>query len=126
MSYRGVALAIGLSLASAGLAAGCAWRAARLSDQAAWLLARGTAEAAEYTSTFDGRHVDQELVTFQQRRAVLERAHRWQRGTTALAMVSALAVVASYLAYLLVRLQEQRLQAPEDSAPGSRAALQVR
>jgi hypothetical protein len=126
VSYRSVALALGFSLASAGLAAGCALRASSFSDQAAWLLARGTAEAAEYTSTFDGRHVDQELATFQERRAVLERAHRWQGGATALAMISVLAVVAGYLAYLLVRLQEQRLRFPEDGVPASRTVLQVR
>lgn len=126
MSYRGVALAIGLSVGSAGLAAGCAWRAERLASQATWLLARGVAEASEYTDTFDGRHIDQELVTFQQRRAVLERAHRWQRGSIALVLAAALAIIAGYAAYLLVRLQEQRLLNPEDGAPASRTALQVR
>ena len=121
MGYRGVALAIGLSVGSAGLAAGCAWRAERLASQATWLLARGVAEASEYTDTFDGRHIDRELVTFQQRRAVLERAHQWQRGSIALAMAAALAIVASYLFYLLARLDQQRL--PDE---GAHTALQVR
>lgn len=121
MSYRGVALAIGLSVASAVLAAGCAWRAHHLASQASWLMARGVAEAAEYTNTFDGTHVDRELVTFQERRAVLERAHLWQRGSIAAAMAAALAVVASYLVWLLVRLDQQRL--PDD---GAHTALQLR
>jgi len=123
LSYRGVALSIGLCIASAGLAAGCAWRAERLASQATWLLARGVAEGAEYTDTFDGSHVDRELVSFQQRRVVLEQAHQWQRGSIALAMAAALAVVASYLFYLLGRLDEQRLRGPDD---GAHTALQVR
>jgi hypothetical protein len=123
MGYRGVALAIILSVASAGLAAGCAWRAQRLASQASWLLARGAAEAAEYTSTFDGQHIDRELVTFEQRREVLEAAHRWQRGSIAGAMVAAMAIVATYLAWLLVRLEQQRLLNPDD---GAHTALQVR
>ncbi|HYV48255.1 MAG TPA: hypothetical protein VFA20_25520 [Myxococcaceae bacterium] len=122
MGYRGVALAIGLSVASAGLAAGCAWRAQRLASQASWLMARGVAEGAEYTSTFDGQHIDRELVTFQQRRELLEAAHRWQRGSIAGVMAAALALAASYLAWLLVRLEQQRLN-PDD---GAHTALQVR
>ena len=128
VSYRGVALAIGLSLGSAGLAAGCAWRAQRISTQADRLLARGAAEAAEYTSTFDGRHIDQELVTFQERRVVLERAHVWQRGAIALVMLSALLLLASYALFLLVRLEEQQLASPGGSlpSPASHTAVQVR
>jgi hypothetical protein len=34
--------------------------------------------------------------------------------------------VAAYLAYLLARLQQQRLRSPEDGAPGSHTVLQVR
>jgi hypothetical protein len=123
VSYRGMALAIGLSLGSVALAAGCAWRAEHLASQATLLMARGEAEAAEYTSTFDGRHADRELVTFQQRRAVLEQAHQWQRGSIALAMAAALSIVASYLCYLLARLDQQRLRGPDD---GAHTALQLR
>jgi len=121
VSYRSVALAIGLSLGCAGLAVGCTARAAHLGKQAAWLLLRSAAEAAEYTSTFDGRHVDQELLTFQERRAVLERAHRWQRGATGLLMASALLLLASYALFLLVRLREQQLASPGDSFPAVHA-----
>jgi hypothetical protein len=132
VSYRSVALAVGVALACAGLAVGCTLRAQHLGKRADWLLLRSTAEAAEYTSTFDGRHVDQEMLTFQERRAVLERAHTWERGATTLVMASALLVLASYALFLLARLKEQQLESPEGPSPHapapppSRAAVQVR
>ena len=126
MRYRSVALAVGLSLGCAGLAVGCTLRAERLHARAAWLLVRGTAEGAEYTSTFDGRHVDQQLLTFQERRAVMERAGAWQRGATGLLMASALLVLASYGLFLLARLREQLLASPDGVSPASHRAVQVR
>jgi hypothetical protein len=120
VSYRSVATAVSLSVACALVAGGCWWRAERLSAQAAWLLLRGNAEAAEYTSTFDGRHVDQELTTFQERRAVLERALWWQHGATALELASVLFLVGSYGLYLLLRLQQQELGARMASPVGVR------
>ena len=122
MGYRSVALAVVLSLGCAVLAVGCTMRVAHLGKQAEWLLLRSAAEAAEYTATFDGRHVDQELLTFQERRAVLERAHAWQRGATGLLMASALLLLASYALFLVVRLREQQLATPGDSFPAVHAS----
>jgi len=126
VSYRSVALAIGMSVGCATLALACTARAHRLGSQAEWLLARGAAEGTEYVNTFDGRHVDQELVNFQERRGVLERAHRWERIATALLMAASFLVVICYALFLLVRLQEQQLEPatalPPAPAP-ARAAL---
>lgn len=121
MSYRSAALAICLSLGCVALAVACTARARHLDSKGAWLLHRGSAEAAEYLSTFDGKYVDQELVTYEERRAVLERAHLWRRGATSLVMAAALLAFASYVLFLLVRLQAMQLGTPASHSP-----LQVR
>lgn len=133
MSYRNVALVVGVALGGAGLAGVCAARAGRLEAQAAWLLVRGTAEGAEYASSFDGRYVDQELATYQERREVLERAFLWHRGATGLVMAAVLLALAGYALFLLERLQERRpgalasAPAPAPAPPQrSRSVVQVR
>ena len=45
-----------------------------------WLLERSKAQASEYAESFDDTVATQQLETFAARRAVLERAHLWQRG----------------------------------------------
>jgi len=122
VSCRNATLAIGVALGCAGLAGACAARAERLEVRATWLLLRGTAEGAEYASTFDGRHVDRQLAIYQERREVLERAHLWWSGATGLVMAAVLLALAGYALFLLARLQEQQPGAPAP-APGGPAAL---
>lgn len=110
VSYRPVALALVLSLGSAGLAAGCTVRAGHLAEQARWMLLKGNAQGAEYTSTFDGKYVDQQLVSYQERRSILERAQVWQGGSSALSIIAGLLVAAAYALFLRARLEEQRLE----------------
>jgi hypothetical protein len=107
MTSRSMAVAVGLSLLSAGGAVACFAQASKLRNEAGWLMARGNAAAAEYASTFDGNHADRELVVFEQRRAVLEGAHKWQRAQMLLVLLSVILAFASYVLYLLARLRDQ-------------------
>jgi hypothetical protein len=112
-----------VAVVSAAGAGWCHWKAEGLRSEAQWLLARGQAQADEYARSFDDALAVQELQTFAERRAVLERAHLWQRWQ-ALGVV--LAVVAGACAWLLSVLRRlsgqldevgaELEQEPEDSS----------
>jgi hypothetical protein len=112
MSHR-VTLAVLVSFAFAGGALACYFRAAHLRGEAQWLLERGAAAAEAYAHSFDGTLADSQLFTFEQRRAVLERALLWQRGQLVLILASVVAAFCSYLLFLLNRLQAQLLDATD-------------
>jgi len=116
-----MAVAICVSLLSAGGAAWCHQRAAAFQNEAEWLMARGSAQAEEYAQKFDGAVADAQLKTFAQRRTVMEQAHVWQRGMMLGVMVAALALVAAYALFLLKRLDDQLADAMPDlhEAPAS-------
>ena len=95
---RGVALAFLLSLMCAGGAGACFWKDRELRSESGWLLARAGAQAEEYAASFNGEAADQEMATFEQRRAVLEKAHLWHQLQALLIIAS---VLLAFLTYLL-------------------------
>ncbi|WP_426751307.1 hypothetical protein [Myxococcus sp. Y35] len=108
---RSVMTALCISLLTAGGAAYCYVRADALQVQGQWLMERGTAQAEDYAERLDGTAADAQLKTFAERRAVLEKAHVWQRGMLLGVLASALAAVCAYLLFLLKRLNDQLLDA---------------
>ncbi|QDE89881.1 hypothetical protein BHS06_13410 [Myxococcus xanthus] len=108
---RSVMTALCISLLSAGGAAYCYTRADALQVQGQWLMERGTAQAEDYAARFDGAAADAQLKTFAERRAILEKAHGWQRGMLLGVLIAALATVSAYLLFLLKRLNDQLLDA---------------
>ncbi|XXF75581.1 hypothetical protein P2318_21265 [Myxococcaceae bacterium GXIMD 01537] len=126
-----VAMAVCISLLSAGGAAWCHLREEALLSEAQWLMARGTAQAEEYAQRFDGSVADAQLRTFSQRRAVMEQAHLWQRGQMLGVLGSGLALLAAYGLFLLKRLEDQLVDAAPDlrdahASPESAPALAPR
>lgn len=107
MGSRNVVAAILVSLVSLGGAGFCYSRAAALNSEARWLLERGNAQALEYAERLDNSVADAQLKTFAARRAVMERAHLWQRGQMLGLMAGALSALAAYMLYLLRRLDSQ-------------------
>lgn len=114
MRKGGIAVAICVSLLSAGGAVWCHQRAAAFQNEADWLMARGNAQAEEYVQKLDGSFADAQLQAFAQRRAVMEKAYAWQRGTMLGVMGAALALVAAYALFLLKRLDDQLADAAPD------------
>lgn len=114
MRKGGMALAVCVSLLSAGGAAWCHQRATAFQTEAEWLMARGNAQAEEYAQRFDGAVADAQLQTFAQRRVVMEKAYVWQRGMMLGVMGAALALVAAYALFLLKRLDDQLADAAPD------------
>lgn len=121
MRKGGLAVAICVSLLSAGGAAWCHQRATAFQNEAEWLKARGDAQAEEYVQKLDGSFADAQLQAFAQRRAVMEKAYAWQRGMMLGVMGAALALVAAYALFLLKRLDDQLADAMPDlrSEPAS-------
>jgi hypothetical protein len=124
-----VAVAIGVAVLCAAGAAGCYVRANQLRGEASWLMARGNAEAQEYAASLDSATAASQLKTFEQRRAVLERAHLWQRGQMLLILSSVAAAIASYVLFLFRRLREQLVDASaglvsDDDESEERAGVQ--
>ena len=107
MRKGGMAVAIFVSLLSAGGAVWSHQHVQALQTEGEWLMARGSAQAEEYAQHFDGQVADAQLRTFAQRRAVMERAHLWQRGQMLGVMGAALGLVAAYAFFLLKRLDDQ-------------------
>ncbi len=107
MGSRSVVTAILVSLLSLGGAGFCYMRALALNSEARWLMERGNAQALEYAERLDNSVADAQLKTFAARRAVMERAHLWQRGQMLGLMAGAMAALAAYLMYLLRRLDSQ-------------------
>ena len=110
MKYRSVALAITLSVATAGGAAACYARSTQLKSDAKLIQLRANAQAAEYASTFDGQYADQQLGTYELRRQVEERSEQWKRAQMLLVLAAVVLAFGSYCLFLMARLREQLLQ----------------
>jgi hypothetical protein len=117
MRRWGVATAMCISLLAAGGAGWCWHRAEELRHQASGLLERGRVQATEYAETFDDAMATLELETFAKRRAVLERAHLWQRGQYLGVMVAAVAAALAWLLSILRRLEGQLEEVSRDMEP---------
>jgi hypothetical protein len=110
-----IALCVAL-LAGSGAVA-CHLRNSALRHEAGWLLERGNAQAAEYATTFDGAVAEAQLKTFEARRAILDRAHVWQRAQMLLILVAVIAALSGYLLYLLHRLRADLEELGPDVGP---------
>lgn len=94
MRTRSVIIASLVGFVAVLAAVGCQLRARALQTDAGWLLERAQAMADAYVHTFNGAYVDRQLSTYEERRALLDRAHLWHEGTVAfllLAVASAFA-----------------------------------
>ncbi|MHB8876391.1 MAG: hypothetical protein ACYC8T_22080 [Myxococcaceae bacterium] len=107
MRSRSVAIAIAVALLCAGGAIACYVKASALRTEAEWFLVRGNAEAEEYSATLDSATAERQLVTFEVRREVLERAHGWQRLQLLLVLAAVGSALGAYLLYLFFRLRTQ-------------------
>ncbi len=85
-------------------------RMSQLRSEASWLLARADAHGADYAASLEGSFADAELTTFDQRRAFLEQAHRWQRLEIACLLIAAAAAAVAYGLYLVRRARHYTLQ----------------
>ncbi|MFP2931475.1 hypothetical protein ACLESO_41070 [Pyxidicoccus sp. 3LG] len=119
MGTRSVMAALCFSLLSAGAAGYCYTRADALQVQGQWLMERGTAQAEDYANRLDGTAADAQLKTFAERRTVLHRAHRWQRGMMLGVLAAVLAAVSAYVLFLLKRLDDQLVDAMGELRPSS-------
>lgn len=121
MRSRSMIIAAVISLLCAAGAIGSYLRASALRTDAAFLMLRGSKQAAEYAQSFDGSIAEQQLATFDQRRAVLDHARSWQVLQMLLVMCSVLAGFASYVFFLFRRLREQLVDALPEEDLGSPA-----
>ncbi|QSQ27394.1 hypothetical protein JY651_21865 [Pyxidicoccus parkwayensis] len=119
MGTRSVTAALCISLLSAGVAGYCYTRSDALQVQGQWLMERGTAQAEDYATRLDGKAADAQLKSFAERRVVLERAHRWQRGMMLGILAAVLAAVSAYMLFLLKRLDDQLLDVTGELRPSS-------
>ncbi|NMO18973.1 hypothetical protein HPC49_33460 [Pyxidicoccus fallax] len=119
MGTRSVTVALGLSLLFAGAAGYCYTRSDALQVQGQWLMERGTAQAEEYATRLNATAADAQLKTFAERRAVLERAHRWHRGMMLGVLAAVLSAVCAYMLFLLKRLDDQLVDAMGELRPSS-------
>lgn len=117
MGTRSVVAAVCISLLSVGGAGYCYTRSSALQSEARWLMERGNAQALEYAERLDNSVADEQLKTFAARRAVMERAHMWQRGQMLGVMAGVLSAVAAYMLYLLRRLDSQLDDAAAEAPP---------
>lgn len=117
MGSRSVTAAICVAVLSAGVSGYCYTRASELQSQARWLMERGNAQALDYAERLDNTVADAQLKTFAERRAVMERAHLWQRGQMLGLMAGVLAALAAYMLHLLRRLDSQLDDASVEAPP---------
>jgi hypothetical protein len=106
-----VAIALGVTALAAGGAGACYFQAQKLRTEGRWLMERGNAQAEEYAASLDKTLAETQLATFEERRAVLEQAHFWQRLQVLLIVVAAIGGFCSYVLYLFRRLREQLVDA---------------
>ena len=111
MGSRSAMTAMLLSVVAATGASVCFWQASTLRTEGQWLLVRGNAQAAEYANSLDSALAEKQLELFEQRRAVLERSHSWQRIQLLLVLFSVVSAFSSYILYLFYRLREQLVDA---------------
>ena len=119
MRLFSVTTAVCISLLSAACAVGCWYRAEELRSEASWLLERGKAQATEYAQSLNDALAKQELETFARRRAVLERAHLWQRGQALGVMLSVLAAASAWVLRLWRRLTGELDEVSEALEPSA-------
>jgi len=120
---RSLVVALTICALSATGAVASHRKSLQLRTEARWLMIRGDAQAAEYAATLDSSMAETQLLTFEQRRVVLEQAHRWQRIQMLLVLVSVVAAISSYVFYLLHRLRRQLSEAePVGSDAGQGAS----
>ncbi len=100
-------LVFGLSVAGAAFSFA---RMSRLRTEASWLLATADAYAADYGASLEGSFAEAELASFEQRRAVLERAHRWRQLEIACILAAAAAALTAYALYLVRRASQFELR----------------
>ncbi|MFE8597456.1 hypothetical protein [Archangium violaceum] len=123
MRLFSVTTAVCVSLLTAACAAGCWYRAEQLRSEADWLMERSKAQASEFAQSFNDVLATQQLETFAKRRAVLERAHLWQRGQALGIMLTVAAGTCAWLLSLMRRLDgeleeaSQELEQAEAAAP---------
>jgi hypothetical protein len=117
MRLFSVTTAVCVSLLSAVCAAGCWYRADLLRSDADWLLERSKAQASEYASSFNDSLATQQLETFAKRRAVMERAHLWQRGESLGILFAVLAAACAWVLSLLRRLDGELDEASQGLEP---------
>jgi hypothetical protein len=130
MGARSVVAAVCVSLVSFGGAGYCYSRAKALQTEARWLMERGNAQAIEYAQRLDNTVADEQLKTFAARRAVMERAHVWQRGQMLGLMGGVISALVAYMLHLLRRLNSQlddaAAEAPdEEDAPRAHASSEA-
>ncbi|MFY0523898.1 hypothetical protein ACN28I_12260 [Archangium gephyra] len=114
MRLFSVTTAVCVSLLTAACAAGCWYRAEQLRSEADWLLERGKAQASEFAQSFDDTLATQQLETFAKRRAVLERAHLWQRGQALGVMFAVMAGASAWVLSLMRRLDGELEEAHQE------------
>jgi hypothetical protein len=82
----------------------------QLRSEAGWLLVRADAQATDYATSLQSRLAEGELSTFDQRRALLERAHRWQQLEIACVLLAAASAFAAYGFYVFRRARYEPLR----------------
>ncbi len=122
MRLFSVTTAVCVSLLAAACAVGCWHRAQQLQSEADWLMERSKAQASEYAQSFNDALATQQLETFAKRRAVMERAHLWQRGQALGIMFSVVAAACAWVLRLLRRLNGELDEASQDLESGESAA----
>jgi hypothetical protein len=105
MRSRGVLLAWLWTVLSISAAIVSTYRMQPLRRDADALLVRSRAHADAFASSFDGQFADQQLDTFQQRRAVIARVQAWQRLQLLGALGTFGGLFAVWLLWMLKRLQ---------------------
>lgn len=81
-------------------------KVSQLRSEASWLSLRADAHAANYAASLESSLVDTELISFDQRRALLVRAHLWQRLEIVCVLFAAAAALFAYGFYLLRRARQ--------------------
>ncbi|OJT19959.1 hypothetical protein BO221_32665 [Archangium sp. Cb G35] len=114
MRLFSVTTAVCVSLLTAACAAGCWYRAEQLRSEADWLMERSKAQASEFAQSFNDTLATQQLETFAKRRAVLERAHLWQRGQALGIMLTVAAGTCAWLLSLMRRLDGELEEASQE------------
>ncbi len=115
MGARSVLVAAGCSLLTGAGAVACFLKTSQLRTEAGWLMARADAQAAEYSSTLDSAIAETQLATLELHRAVLQRAHTWQRLEMVLILAAVVSAFCAYFLHLYNRLRRQ-LDQPEASS----------
>ncbi len=87
----------------------------QLRSEAGWLLVRADAHAADYASSLDGAFAETELMTFDQRRTLLERAQRWQQLEMFCVLVGVAAAILGYSFYVMRRVRDEVIR--DEMAP---------